>query len=78
MSCLKLAAPLTTLRIKQSPYLILKDGGGLQGVAGCFTVLNQGVEDSDDQDRTKEEYQDLEDHKICVKEMVIKTKCESG
>ena len=45
---------------------------------GVFTVLNQGVEDSDDQDRTKEEYQDLEDHKICVKEMVIKTKCESG
>ena len=53
-------------------------GEACKELQGVFTVLNQGVEDSDDQDRAKEEYQDLEDHKICVKEMVIKTKCESG
>ena len=53
-------------------------GEACKELQGVFTVLNQGVEDSDDQDRANTEYQDLEDHKICVKEMVIKTKCESG
>ena len=42
MSCIKLAVPLMTLRTEQPPYLILKGGGGLQGVAGCFYSAESG------------------------------------